>query len=270
MNVYGAQSDPNKLITTADVEIIVEASGLVADQLPKTHSPGILGSALQRAIDAITSAGQSALAAIQSVIDSAASDAAETSTQDVHDTLSGYVTDSTNAKDAAEAAATLAQNWANKTDDVVADSEYSAKYYAMRAKSSADNAATAAESAATDAAAAVAQTAASEAVEAAETQLAAYTDAASNSADAAGNALTDAENFAVSETAFTKVTDLEDETEYYSAKHYADAAAGSATSASESAGTASDKAVEAAGSATAAQNWAIKTDGAVDSGDSHF
>ena len=146
MNVYGAQSDPNKLITTADVEIIVEASGLVADQLPKTHSPGILGSALQRAIDAITSAGQTALAAIQSLVESAASDAATAATQDVHDTLSGYVTDSTNAKADAIAAAELAENWANKTDDVVADNEYSAKYYAMRAKNSADTAATAAAS----------------------------------------------------------------------------------------------------------------------------
>lgn len=267
MNVYGAQSEPNKLITTADVEIIVEASGLVTDQLPKTHTPGILGSALQRAIDAITSAGQTALAAIQSLVDSAASDAATAATQDVHDTLSGYVTDSTNAKADAIAAAELAENWANKTDDVVADNEYSAKYYAMRAKNSADTAATAAASAAEDAAAAVAQTAAEAAVAAAETELDAYTDAASDSAEDAANALIDAENFAVSEAAFTKVTDLEDETEYYSAKHYADAAADSATTASESAGTASDKATEASGSATAAQNWAIKTDGAVDNGE---
>ena len=271
MNVYGAQNNPNVLIPTHDVEIIVTASGLEADQLPKTHTPGILGSALQRAIDAITSAGESALAAIQSLVNSAASDAAEAATQDVHDTLSGYVTDTTNAKADAIAAAELAEKWANKTDDEVADSEYSAKYYAMRAKQSADSATSAAESAATDAAeqaaASAATTAAQAAVDAAAVELTGYKNAAVASATSAANALTDAENFAVSETAFTKVTDLEDETEYYSAKHYADAAADSATAASGSAGTASDKALEASGSATAAQNWAIKTDGAVDSGE---
>ncbi len=263
MNVYGAQNSPNKLITTADVEIIVEASGLAADQLPKQQTIGLLGSALQSAIDTITTAVQNGLAAMQNLVSSAASDAADEAVQNIEETLSDHVTESTNARAQAVAAAELAEDWATKISDTVDGTEYSAKYHARRAANSADSAASAAATAAANAAATAAETAASAAATQTAEQLSgAFSDqvsAAANSATAAANALTDAENFAVADNSFTKVTDTEDETEYYSAAHYAGAASDSATAAAGSAELASTKAGNAADSATLAEKWATQT-----------
>ena len=186
--------------------------------------------------------------AAQSVAEAAQAAAETAQTQAV-----GSATDASGSATSASASATLAQSWAVKTGGAVSGGEYSAKYHAQQAASSAAEASTAKTAAQT----------AQSAAETAKTQAAGSATDASVSATAASTSATLAQNWAVK-------TDGAVSGGEYSAKYHAQQAAASASeantaktaaqsaqSAAETAKTqAASSASAAAGSASAASQSA--------------
>lgn len=160
---------------------------------------------------------------------------------------------------AAAASASLANDWATKTSGPVAGGEYSAKYHAQAASTSASNASSSASTASTQAsnAATSASNASSSATAAAGSASTASTQAtnASNSASAAATSATNASNSA--SAASTSASNAASSasaasTSASNASTSASNAASSASSASTSAGTATTQATNASNSASAA------------------
>ena len=251
----------------------------------ETSAQGFAEQAQTAAGAAQTAQTQAAQSLQQAQAAQSVAEAAQAAAETAQTQAAGSATDASGSATSASASATLAQSWAVKTGGAVSGGEYSAKYHAQQAASSAAEASTAKTAAQT----------AQSAAETAKTQAAGSATDASVSATAASTSATLAQNWAVK-------TDGAVSGGEYSAKYHAQQAASSAsaagtaktaaesaktaaqsaqsaaesaqsaaetakTQASSSASAAANSASAAGTSATSAQNWAVKTDGAVSGGE---
>jgi hypothetical protein len=250
------------------------------DAATKTYVDAILGSATAASTSA-TSAATSASSAATSASSAATSaSAAATSATSAQTSASAAATSATNAATSATSAQTFAtnaatsassaatsasnaaaydisaQNWATKTDGAVAGGEYSAKYHAQAAVTSATSAATSASSAATSAT------------------------SAATSATSAANSLTSVTGLtgsglvrdmgAITESDTTTTTYINVSTLLSSAETSASSAATSASSAATSASSSATQATAAATSATSAAASATSAAASYDSFDDRY
>ena len=244
----------------------------------ETSAQGFAEQAQTAAGAAQTAQTQAAQSLQQAQAAQSVAEAAQAAAETAQTQAAGSATDASGSATSASASATLAQSWAVKTGGAVSGGEYSAKYHAQQAASSAAEASTAKTAAQT----------AQSAAETAKTQAAGSATDASVSATAASTSATLAQNWAVK-------TDGAVSGGEYSAKYHAQQAASSAsaagtaktaaetaktaaqsaqnaaetakTQAAGSAADASSSAAAASTSATLAQNWAVKTSGVVSGGE---
>lgn len=121
-----------------DISTVVSAQTVVKQYADEAKVSA--GEAKSSASDALAYSSQSQTSASSA---SASADTARQSVEDAKEQVELASKEVTKAKDAVTSATSysnLAKDWANKTDGIVADGEYSAKYYAQTAKNEADNA----------------------------------------------------------------------------------------------------------------------------------
>jgi hypothetical protein len=242
---------------------------------PKSYVDAILGSATSAGVSA-TSAANSATAAFTSASSASTSAASALTSQTAAATsaASALTSQTAAATSAASAStsATTAQAWATQLVTAVSGTDYSAKYNANLAATSASAAATSATSAATSAtSAANSATAAAASV----TTIAGYATAAATSATSAAtsatSAATSATSAAASYTAITdqtgrglvrdmgNITDADTTSDtYVGITTQVTQATAQATAAATSATSAATSATSAASSATTASAWSIQ------------
>lgn len=234
-----------------------------------TNAANYATNASNSASSAATSATNAANSATSANTSKVAAQSAQTAAEAAKTAAETAENNAETAETNASASATLAQNWAIKTTGPVSGSEYSSKYNAQLAASSATAASNSATSASTSASAAsTSATNAASSASAASTSAASASTSASTATTQASNAATSATAAAGSaSTATTKASEAV--TSASNAATSATNAANSATSAGTSATNAASSASSATASATTATNAANSaTSSASDAADS--
>ena len=243
---------------TAEAGVAADAASADASATAAAASASSAASSASAASASASSASSNASSAASSAT-SASSSASSASASSAAALISK--TNAETAETNAIASASLANEWATKTSGPVAGGEYSSKYNAQQASSSASNASSSASSASTSASTATTQatnasnsavsaaTSATSASNSASNALTSKTDAANSATNAANSATSAASSASTATSQATSAT-----TSATSAASSASSAASSATAASSSASAAATSATNAASSATAAQS----------------